>query len=468
MSAEIKKRKIIAAGDKPLEFDEISGSEASTLTAEQKSDISRLADVFQAYKKAAKNLLGGKYVHLAEYVPSYLFNTGNTLVALCYDGVVVRYDSPSDNPKMFCGWMEGNLCKVAALLSQNLICCYSNTYGKSPDINGLEICISKYNHETKVDSDISRFRIRFEVPLDSPDNLSLSTKSSIPRPIASVRNSFEVEFQGELLDKNDIPGAGKPFIKRSEFRLGVGWECIEIFPKLDVSDWVQDNAIIWAERDILAAVAAHQFRETQIQALDPNAGARKQYSNLLKEFKLLLDSNPNREEILQVFLRENPAIICPTYTRMWPKLPLGAKKTDFVFRDAIGDYILVEIERSTHSLFRSDGHPRQELTIACSQILDWKRYIEDNLSTVQHELGLEGISTSPRSFVIIGRNESLSTENRRKLRVMENEQPKLRIMTYDDLYDNAKAMIENLLGPIFDPGGRTQINHFDHNDRSSI
>ena len=40
---------------------------------------------------------------------------------------------------------------------------------------------------------------------------------------------------------------------------------------------------------------------------------------------------------------------------------------------------------------------------------------------------------------------------------MENNSPKLKIMTYDDVYDNAKAAIENLLGPIWDEPGNTQI-----------
>jgi hypothetical protein len=35
--------------------------------------------------------------------------------------------------------------------------------------------------------------------------------------------------------------------------------------------------------------------------------------------------------------------------------------------------------------------------------------------------------------------------------------PKLRIATYDDVYDSAKAMFENLLGPFWDAGGATTV-----------
>jgi hypothetical protein len=33
-------------------------------------------------------------------------------------------------------------------------------------------------------------------------------------------------------------------------------------------------------------------------------------------------------------------------------------------------------------------------------------------------------------------------------------------MTYDDVYDTAKAVIENLLGPISEVGGNTRIYYF--------
>jgi hypothetical protein len=83
--------------------------------------------------------------------------------------------------------------------------------------------------------------------------------------------------------------------------------------------------------------------------------------------------------------------------------------------------------------------------------------LEDNLATVQRELGLTGISTSPKSLLVIGRLQSLTPENRRKLTTMENESPKLKIMTYDDAYENAKSVIENLLGPIWEVPGNTRV-----------
>ena len=90
-------------------------------------------------------------------------------------------------------------------------------------------------------------------------------------------------------------------------------------------------------------------------------------------------------------------------------------------------------------------------------MVDWKRYIEDNLSTVQRELGLTGISSNPKSLIVIGRSNSITPENKRKLITLENESPKTKIMTYDDVLDNVKAVIENLLGPLWDVGGKTEV-----------
>jgi Shedu protein SduA, C-terminal len=76
---------------------------------------------------------------------------------------------------------------------------------------------------------------------------------------------------------------------------------------------------------------------------------------------------------------------------------------------------------------------------------------------VQRELGLTGISTNPRALVVIGRASSLTEENRRKLTAMENDRPKLKIMTYDDLLASARATYENTLGPLWDSGPNAEV-----------
>ena len=99
-------------------------------------------------------------------------------------------------------------------------------------------------------------------------------------------------------------------------------------------------------------------------------------------------------------------------------------------------------------MFRKDGQQREELTHAFNQIIDWRIFIENNLQKVQEEIGLVGMSPSPRSLVVIGRSSGLTAENRRKLATLQGQIPRLRILTYDELIQTAKAMAENLFGPL--------------------
>jgi antiviral defense system Shedu protein SduA len=240
----------------------------------------------------------------------------------------------------------------------------------------------------------------------------------------------------------------------SRLRLPLGWEAIEIYPSYKPEIWDENLAALWAERDLLAAVARRNLRAEQFRNIDPNAQARKQKTQLLAAFANLLDGP---EEPLHQFIKESPQLISPTYARVWSKLRLGARTTDFVLREPNGDYVLVELENPSFALFRKDGQQSAELTHAIDQVTDWKRYLEDNLSYAQRELGLEGISVSPRCLVVIGRSNSLSEENRRKIVAMENDRPRLKIVTYDDLQANAHAAFQNLLGPLWDPGPNAEV-----------
>jgi hypothetical protein len=177
----------------------------------------------------------------------------------------------------------------------------------------------------------------------------------------------------------------------------------------------------------------------------------------LDEFKGLLEGP---EEPVHQFLKSHPVLISPTCDTYWSKLPFGDRISDFVFREPHDDYELVELEAPIRAMFRSDGQQRQELTHAINQILDWLQYIEDNKQKVENEFGLTGISTSPRSLIVIGRSDTLNSEDRRKLTTIQNQIPRLRIITYDDLLDGARATIERILGPVGPRGHNVRIYFF--------
>jgi hypothetical protein len=147
-------------------------------------------------------------------------------------------------------------------------------------------------------------------------------------------------------------------------------------------------------------------------------------------------------------LKSHPELICATYEVAWSKVQFGDYVSDFVFREPGNDYLLVEIEAPHRKLFRKNGHARQELNHAIGQIDDWIQYLQDNKGKVECDLGLVGISATPRKLVVIGRSESLTGANRQKLTVMQSQNPRLSIVTYDDVIERARLNLERHLGPM--------------------
>ena len=457
MPSERKKGQLRFEGANPMALVELNDEPTKGWTPEQEAAASAVSQATKSYMKSAEALAGGKYEHLKDKIPEYMVNPGNLLMAICTDGVVIRYEKKTlDERKLVVTVIPQGISQVAALLSQNLVHIESPEAPHPLNENfGVELKLSVQSPSQGTSHDIVAARIWFQTKNTSPQQVE--PPGAKPYCLLSVRNQLDIEIHGELGAEGDANAPNQPFIARSTMRLIAGWECIEVFPGLNLDAWDAGFAPLWAERDVLGAALIAQTKDAQLSSLDPRASARRQYAALLAEFMALLDSNPEREQVLQAFLQQNPVLLCPTHVRMWPKLPLGATVTDFVFRDANQEYLLVELERSTLQLFRQDGHATADLTHAHGQIVDWKRYLEDNLQTVQRELGLAGITPNPNGLLVIGRSQSLLPRDRRKLQTMTNESPKLRIMTYDDVYENAKAVFENLLGPMWDSGGATQI-----------
>jgi hypothetical protein len=391
---------------------------------------------------------------------------GRAIAACCPHGVIVRYEPRPEGREILGLWSEEDLTKLAPSLSQNVVYCHSGKpFTSRIPVEAPSLTLSTRSQEGGAGREIASFRLGFDIVLEQPNRLPQPPLK--PFCALSVQSTFEFHLVGQFRDAH--PGhTPQTFVVRSGFRLPVGWDCFEVYPFLTPDHWKPEYAAVWAKNDILLTAVRRQLRETRFHALDPNAVPRSKFAAILREFKALLDSRPDREETLQQYLRDNPILICPTNIGFWPKLDLGSRKTDFVFREAAGDYLLVEIERSTHRLFIGDGQTSAELNHACGQILDWKRYLEDNLRTVQAEKGLAGISVNPKGLVAIGRSETLTPENHRKLTTLENQYSKLKIMTYDDVYEATKALAENLFGPIWETGPNTEVYYLTDNIPTGI
>jgi hypothetical protein len=283
-----------------------------------------------------------------------------------------------------------------------------------------------------------------------PEGVPYPAPPSRPSPVASFLNEFDFEMTGVIDDATpaaprEVRSEPTHFTLHSRIVLQTGWHAIEVYPLLDDSHWLPEAASQWAEIDLLFALFQRNTRNQELAALDGRAESRLQVVRLLSEFETLLGG---AEEPVHQFLKKNPILLYPTYDRLWSKVPFGEYVSDFVVRESPGDYVLVEIEAPHRELFRRDGHPRHEFTHALDQINDWLAHLAGHRTDIESKYEMRGISASPRALVVIGRATGLTDDNRRKIATMQERQPRLRIMTYDDVIANARAIFEKILGPL--------------------
>jgi hypothetical protein len=423
-----------------------------------------IGKTLKAYLTAAKEMLEGRYKHLQEFAPPHMTSACRPIAFVFPEGIVVRYDRVANSElKILVGTPhtlsldDGSNLKVSLTdgvpaLSEYFLHCANDPSTYDPGDRVLRITLSARANTTGEEREIAHQKIIAVAPLPPIGPRTSGSDNLRPVPFVSVRNDFELMMEIEV--ERHLEGPRRRFLLRNQFRLPVGWEAIDVFPPYRAEIWKPEVAAAWAECDLLAAVVQRNVRESQLRSIDPNSAARKKFAQLISEYENLLSGN---EEPLHQFIRASPGLLCPTHYRVWSKLPFGKRVTDFVFREPSGEYLLVEIEKPSHPLFRNDGQQREELTHAIDQITDWRRYIEDNLRTVQDELGLDGISSNPSCMIVIGRSASLDEVGKRKLVALQNTMPKLKIITYDDLIANAKAAVENILGPLWDAGPGVEV-----------
>jgi len=420
------------------------------VTPETRSKIDRVGKTLKAYLRASRDLVAGRYAELRDYVPEHMTQACTPTAFLLDDGIIVRYDLVENpEPKVFTALLLGSITEWVPRLSESVVYCPHDASSFDAGDKGLRIDWSRRSLQGEI-TPVTSMRIAIVAPIGAAQ---LQVQSGT-RPIAivSLTNEFEAVLVGET-----VPDDGRrkrESLVRNRLRAPVGWRTIEVYPAFNADVWNPDIAPLWAETDLLAAVTRRNLQEAHYSGLDPHVDARKRMIDLLRQLQEFLNGP---EEPLHQFIRQYPQLLSPTHTSVWSKLPLGNRATDFVFKEPPTDYLRVELERASHRLFREDGQPKQELTHAIDQVIDWRRYIEDNHDTVQRELGLHGISVNPRAVVIIGRRATLTPENARKLVAMENATPRLRILTYDDVLTSARATAENMLGPLWSPGSNAQV-----------
>ncbi|MCB2229874.1 DUF4263 domain-containing protein [bacterium] len=163
---------------------------------------------------------------------------------------------------------------------------------------------------------------------------------------------------------------------------------------------------------------------------------------LLDRFVALIDRETSEEEY-HVFLNEHPSLLDPLATDVKTKKALGVDYvTDFAIKLLNNRYVLVEIEKPQDRIFTRKNDFSADLSHALGQVVDFLEWVTTNNEYAKKLL--PGIQ-NPRGLLVMGRRTNLSAEQQAKLAQFNLSLSNIDIITYDDIVDNARNLLENLL-----------------------
>ena len=217
------------------------------------------------------------------------------------------------------------------------------------------------------------------------------------------------------------------------------------FSHLRYGDIENAPSIEQAVLDFQLAIIGFQTQSSTAPASQAVTGAQTIdiLKKLAKDFEALIDAG-SKEEELQIFLKSNPFILHPS-AELIPKKKLGEDfVTDFVLVATTTQglvYILVELERASHSILTKDLVLSGPVNHAIKQTRDWDVWLEKNKAYIQNKL--HGFET-PNYLIVIGRSNSMTEEEKSYLRSYNREWKNTTLMTYDDLLTRFHNTIVNL------------------------
>ena len=167
----------------------------------------------------------------------------------------------------------------------------------------------------------------------------------------------------------------------------------------------------------------------------------------IKEFRRFLDAKAS-ERVIHKFLANHSYFFnrlirldgsCPLYS----KIELGSDyEIDFAFFDSGSngpEWILIEIESPSKSLFTKSGNPSAHLTHAMQQIRNWQSWIQDHSDYARKPMPLIEF---PLGCIFMGRRNEITQEGRKLLRRLRYEcRQYLEIHSLDWFIDSARTVV---------------------------
>jgi hypothetical protein len=161
-------------------------------------------------------------------------------------------------------------------------------------------------------------------------------------------------------------------------------------------------------------------------------------------FEGLLESDP-AEEAVQTFIKDNPILLHQfTPDKVFFKTPILSKyKTDITILTKSKNLLLIEIEKPTITLMKSDGHIAAPLEHAIGQVNDWPYESDQHRQAVLSCFGLENSDVSAIKGVVIARRDKPYPADH-LLKLKWRDFGRVTFLTFDDLLSGVTALARAL------------------------
>lgn len=159
----------------------------------------------------------------------------------------------------------------------------------------------------------------------------------------------------------------------------------------------------------------------------------------IEKLNTMVNNPTSKESNFQQFFEKNYWMFGVDYVGATPTEKMGDKNIpDFLLERYDGFHDILDLKLPIPNLFKKIGnklHPRHELNDGCSQIEYYIGYSNENTNES------DKIIYRPQGILIIGRSNSNEKD---RLRQYNDDHPKVRVMTYDDIIQKATNILKTI------------------------
>ena len=164
---------------------------------------------------------------------------------------------------------------------------------------------------------------------------------------------------------------------------------------------------------------------------------------VLATYHKLMAEKDKDEPTFQHFFEAHPLLLDSRAFQVWGKPDLHGKlEPDFVIRRYDNSYAIVEIETPAKLLITKKGQLSAQATNAIGQVLEYREFLLNHLTAAKQAFPKFG---TPSGLVVVGLESSLDVRQKDVLRSENQSRSDIRIVGFDALAINAKAITSNVV-----------------------